>query len=70
MIKRLRKGIVSVGNRFVGKQVMRKRGIETLEMAILVIVVLAVAVVFKDQLIDVLKDIMEFVKTTAKSMFG
>ncbi len=70
MIKRLRKGIVSVGNVFVGKQVMRKRGIETLEMAILVIVVLAVAVVFKDQLIDVLKDIMEFVKTTAKSMFG
>ena len=70
MIKRLRKGIVSEGNGFVGKQVMRKRGIETLEMAILVIVVLAVAVVFKDQLIDVLKDIMDFVKTTSKSMFG
>ncbi len=70
MINGVRRGIVNVGNRIFGKQVVRKKGLETMEMAILAVVLLAAVVVFKDTVIDVIQTVMAALKTAIMGFFS
>ena len=53
-----------------GTAVVRKKGSEAIEKAVMLVVVLALCAAFKDALIPVINAIAEFTKTTAINMFS
>lgn len=52
------------------KNIERKMGIQAIEMAIMLVVVLAVCLIFKDQIATVATTICEYVSTKATTMFS
>lgn len=69
-IKNMIKSKAVTGVRGTGITVVRKKGSEVIEKAVMIVVVLALCAVFKDALIPVINAIAEFTKTTAINMFS